>query len=299
MSELTASINLPGAPEIDKVLQDWRSWCNHQPTLERPLHGGLTNKTYLVESLGQRYVVRINAANSRALDLRRDIESRALMFAADAGIGAELVYFDPYECYLVTRYLDAKPWTVTESQAPEGIQLLASLLKTIHRLESVDYLLDINVKANNYWKTIPADSEMANAIEPLKVSIQHHIDLARKKNKQPVLCHNDLMAGNLMQSKEQALYALDWEYAAMGDPYFDLAVVVQGHNLNESESLQLLEYYLDANPDKQALSRLYSNRVIYCYLSVLWYAVKYHSADDKVTLENCQQELDALRQLLA
>ncbi len=299
MSELTDTINLPHAPEIEEVLQDWRSWCNHQPTLEKPLPGGLTNQSYLVESAGQRYVVRVNAANSRALDLRRDIESRVLMFASDAGIGSELVYFDPYECYLVTRYIDGRRWQLSDSQSPEGISRLAAMLKAIHGLEAVDYHLDISVKAEKYWQHIPAHSMLAKNIEPLKEKLATYIVQANKKNKHPVLCHNDLIAENLLVGKGPKLHAIDWEYAAMGDPFFDLAIIVEGHELNESESLLLLEHYLDVNPDKSALSRLYSNRVIYRYLSVLWYAVKYSSGSDNVTNENCQQQLRTLEQLIA
>ncbi len=299
MSELTNTLNIPHAPCIDEVLLDWRSWCNQQPTLERTLDGGLTNKSYLVESRGHHYVVRINAANSRALDLQREIEARVLMFASDAGIGAELVYFDPYECYLVTRYIQGRHWQLSDSQNPDGIKRLASLLKSIHGLEPVEYALDIKIKADHYWRHLNTHTDFSHAIELLRPSVERHIADAYKNNKLPVLCHNDLILENLLCDKQQTLYALDWEYAAMGDPYFDLAVIVEAHELNESESLQLLQSYLNNNPSKQELARLYSNRIIYCYLSVLWYAVKYDARSKGITDDTCRESLTRLQKLLA
>ena len=84
-----------------------------------------------------------------------------------------------------------------------------------------------------------------------------------------------------------------------GDPFFDLAVIVEGHQLNESESLQLLQSYLQENPSKQDFSRLYSNRVIYSYLSVLWFAVKNASDASEITNQQCHQQLVALQQLIS
>ena len=39
---------------------------------------------------------------------------------------------------------------------------------------------------------------------------------------EPVPCHNDLLAGNFLRGTEQ-VWVVDWEYAGMGDRYFDLA----------------------------------------------------------------------------
>ena len=299
MSKLTTVINVPRAPDIDTILQGWRSWCNQQPTLIKPLTGGLTNKSYLVESLGERYVVRVNAANSRALGLQRDMEARVLMSVSDTSIGSQLVYFDPCECYLVTRYIDGQHWQLSDSQSHEGINRLASLLKAIHGLEPVEYFLDVAIKADHYWQHIAGDSELAQSLRQLKPQVDHHIAQANKQNRHPVLCHNDLVVENLLLGNDQKLHALDWEYAAMGDPFFDLAVIVEEHKLNESESLQLLQSYLDGKPSKQDLNRLYSNQIIGCYLSVLWYTVKYAAGSERATHQDCKDRLICLQQLLS
>ena len=75
----------------------------------------------------------------------------------------------------------------------------------------------------------------------------------------PVPCHNDLLAANFIRGAEQ-LWIVDWEYAGMGDRYFDLANFAVNNELGEAGELDLLEAYFadatvgtasgDASPDE-------------------------------------------------
>ena len=49
---------------------------------------------------------------------------------------------------------------------------------------------------------------------------------------EPVPCHNDLLAGNLIRQGER-LRIVDWEYAGMGDRYFDLGNLAVNNGLDE------------------------------------------------------------------
>ena len=50
---------------------------------------------------------------------------------------------------------------------------------------------------------------------------------------EPVPCHNDLLAANFIRGAEQ-LWIVDWEYAGMGDRYFDLANFAVNNELGEA-----------------------------------------------------------------
>ena len=45
-------------------------------------------------------------------------------------------------------------------------------------------------------------------------------------------CHNDLLAANFIAG-EQHLWIVDWEYAGMGDRYFDLANFAVNNELDD------------------------------------------------------------------
>jgi thiamine kinase-like enzyme len=73
----------------------------------------------------------------------------------------------------------------------------------------------------------------------------------------PVPCHNDLLAGNFLRGKER-IWIVDWEYAGMGDRYFDLANFAINNELDTSQHPELLADYFaeDANPRRLATLRL-------------------------------------------
>ena len=47
-----------------------------------------------------------------------------------------------------------------------------------------------------------------------------------------VTCHNDLLAANFIDDGER-VWIVDWEYAGMGDPFFDLANFAVNNGLDE------------------------------------------------------------------
>lgn len=269
----------PGITEHDReqlelILSTWRFWARRPPTFIGPLGNGLTNCSYLVEDLDRRYVLRINFELSRSLDLHRSLEARVLRSASNAGIAPQLIYSDPHERYLVTEFISGRQWGGDELKTQDGITLLAKLLRRIHRLEKVPMFLDVEERAGYYWKHVDQRSELAAAIKKLQPDIQHHWRAAKNGMTQPCLCHNDLLPENIINHAGQ-LYAIDWEYAAMGDSYFDLAGVVEGHGLNETQSYQLLETYHGTTVSKVELKRLFHARILYNFLALLWYGVRY------------------------
>ncbi len=58
----------------------------------------------------------------------------------------------------------------------------------------------------------------------------------------PVLCHNDLLPANMITSAGR-LWLVDWEYAGMGHPLFDLASVSANAGLSDDEEAALLQSY--------------------------------------------------------
>ncbi|MFM8527288.1 MAG: phosphotransferase, partial [bacterium] len=67
----------------------------------------------------------------------------------------------------------------------------------------------------------------------------------------PVFTHNDLLPANLIRSSDGALHLLDWDYAGMGNRFFDLANFAINAELSETHRDLLLSSYFgevtDAN----------------------------------------------------
>lgn len=266
------TVHMPPSP-ADIIPGDWPLWGTARPALARPLPGGLTNRSFLLEAGGERLVLRRNSPLSAALDLNRSAEEQALRLADRAGLCAPLVYCDPGHQYLVTRYLGGDQWDAANEGA---LQQLAQLLRDIHRLPTVDAELDIDEKISRYWLSVALDSRFLQPLRSLERELRPHIATAQSLNSGKVLCHNDLLAENLVVTGAR-LYAIDWEYAATGDPFYDLAVISEGLGLSGDRQQLLLSAYLQRAAAESDRQRLYHWQVIYGYLSALWYAVQFSS----------------------
>jgi thiamine kinase-like enzyme len=82
-----------------------------------------------------------------------------------------------------------------------------------------------------------------------------------------VPCHQDLHLGNILGVESPRL--IDWEYAAMGDGMFDVAVFCQYHALNGQQQDRLLEACMgDLNVELR--ERLVLFKALYDALAGLW-----------------------------
>ncbi|SDK38230.1 choline/ethanolamine kinase family protein [Microbulbifer yueqingensis] len=260
------------ATTADIIPHDWARWSGIRPELIGQLSGGLTNRNYLLATGKERLVLRLNSDISTELDLDREAEASALHLADRAGLCAPVVHCDPARQYLVTRYLEGQAWCPDDEGA---LQKLADLLRKIHALPPIDAHLDIQGKVARYRESIDDRTEFGAELHVLHRHLEPHIERARSLSDGAVLCHNDLVPANLVVTGPDRLFAIDWEYAAMVDPFYDLAVIAEEHTLDERRCRLLLAEYLGCENVDNELQRLSHWRLIYRYLAVLWHAVQW------------------------
>ena len=71
-------------------------------------------------------------------------------------------------------------------------------------------------------------------------------------------CHNDLLSANFIDDGTR-LWLVDWEYAGMGDPFFDLGNFAVNHELAEEGENELLAAYGSDDGDALVLMRFMSD----------------------------------------
>tara|TARA_R110000772_G_scaffold58393_1_gene132156 strand:+ start:82584 stop:83477 length:894 start_codon:yes stop_codon:yes gene_type:complete len=261
-------------PQANIIPNDWWRWSDSQPVIIKPLLGGLTNLNYLISVKRELFVLRKNSPISEALNLNRSAEAKALNRADEAGLCAPLIYYDDQHQYMVSRYLGDKIWSVS---IDHDLSLLAKLLRGIHKLPSIDADLNVEHKISCYWQAIDANAIFTRELKSLDSAVDAHITSAKALNNGHVLCHNDLLSSNLIINEKHTLYAIDWEYAAMSDPFYELAVVIEGNCLNAQQQESLLVNYLDRQITQEDWQRLHHWKIIYGYLCILWYGVQHCS----------------------
>ena len=85
---------------------------------------------------------------------------------------------------------------------------------------------------------------------------------------EPRPCHNDLLNANFIDDGER-IRIVDWEYAGMGDPYFDLGNFSINHELPPEADEVLLEAYAGA-VTRAARARLGLMRIVSDFREAMW-----------------------------
>ena len=68
-------------------------------------------------------------------------------------------------------------------------------------------------------------------------------------------CHNDLLTANFILDDGDVLRIIDWEYAGMGDRYFDLGNFAVNNELDDEDEERLLDAYFGEPPDAAPAAR--------------------------------------------
>ena len=229
-----------------------RVWPGRRVEIE-PLGGGITNRNFRVEVDGRSYVLRIGGKDTEVLGIDRRAEFRAASVAASLGVGPEVVAFVEPEGYLVTRFIEGTPAPPEEIRRTEVLGEVARLLRRVHegpvipaRFDSFRVVEAYRASAIAYGVDVPAAYDEAKVIaDRIEAGL----------GPQPTVpCHNDLLNANFIRSPD-GIRIVDWEYAGMGDRFFDLANFSVNHELSEPESDLLLEAYFGElrPPDRENL----------------------------------------------
>ena len=236
-----------------------RIWPDASPRIEI-LGGGLTNHNYKVTLAGgDAYVLRIAGRDTHLLGIDRSLEHEASLAAADAGVGPEVVGF--VDGCLVTRFIEGNVVPVERMRSPECLRRVAAALRAVHAGPRIKGAFDSFRVVEDYRETALAHGgRMPHGYEDA-AALARRIEQVRA-GADARLCHNDLLNANFIDDGT-SVRIVDWEYAGMGDVFFDLANFAINHELDEEQSRILLEaYFGEARPDDEralALMRFMSD----------------------------------------
>ena len=236
------------------------------------LTGGITNRNFLVvaEGTSDRWVIRLAGNDTYLLGISREVEHAATVAAAGVGVGPEVTAFIRPEGYLVTRFIEGSRVSDEQAHHPETLRRVADSLRRIHDGPAIPGLF-IPLRIVEVYRglaeargvPIPPEYELAAAIS-------RRIDLACLTAQLPMRpCHNDLLNANFIDDGVR-IRIVDWEYAGMGDPFFDLGNVSINHELTAEEDAILLAAYDGGTVRPDRLARLTLMRVVSDFREAMW-----------------------------
>jgi thiamine kinase-like enzyme len=256
--------------ELVRAMQKVHELAGRELTLTA-LSGGITNRNFRVDADGtaDRWVIRLAGNDTHLLGISREVEHAATVAAAGVGVGPEVTAFIRPEGYLVTRFIVGSPVSDEAVHRPETLRRVADSLRRIHDGPAIPGLF-VPLRIADAYRAlaiargvpIPPEYELAAAIG-------RRIELACLSNPLELRpCHNDLLNANFIDDGAR-IRIIDWEYAGMGDPFFDLGNFSINHELTTDEDELLLAAY-DGEVRPARLARLTLMRVVSDFREAMW-----------------------------
>jgi thiamine kinase len=230
------------------------------------LSEGLVNESYKVLRDGSAYVLRVAAPGHRDLGLDHAWEARVLERAVQGGLAPAVEYSDPQQGIRIARWIDGRSWNPSEVRRPANLSKMAALMQRIHALPmpTPARVMSPRTWIELYGAAAPHVSAALRAAAAVRLAA-----LAELPSTDPVLCHSDLHALNLID-RGDSLVLLDWEYAHAADPFWDLAGWGSNNDLEDALTYDLLASYTGRVPTPQELLRLRLLGWLYDFICLLW-----------------------------
>jgi len=227
------------------------------------LAGGPASDSWLLTVGDERFVARLDKPLAKLLGLDRCAELEVLHTVSAAGIGPQIIWADPDKGVLVTSYISGNAWSPEDVHDPVRLGKLAATLGQLHSLPPRGPVFAPGKMALAYATEAGTHSASRIAEQATKLAESLWSEIRR-----PALCHNDLVHSNIIDGEPVRL--IDWEYSAVGDPYFDLAIVVRHHQLKADRVEIFLGAYFGILGTEH-FSRLELFCRLYDQLAALWY----------------------------
>jgi thiamine kinase-like enzyme len=258
------------AGDVEALVARVPQWAGRHPMV-RPLHGGITNRNYVVTVDDADYVVRIPGERTELLGIDRANEAEAAERAAELGIGPPVLGELPSVGTLITELVDGhhlEPDAFTD-RLPDVVQMLRCFHESgplrgsfpIHRVvewHARDATIHGVIPPSGYDRLHQHSRRIEAAFAAVPMA--------------PVPCHNDLLPANVLFGRDR-VWLLDFEYAGMNDVFFDLGNLSVNCDLTPAADEQLLAAYF-GEVTRSQWARLQLMKVMSEFREGMWAVVQ-------------------------
>ncbi len=239
---------------IDEAIARVEDWQGKEISYE-PIVGGITNPNFKVTVDGTNYFLKIPGAGTDFID--RDNCHAANVIASETGAGPEVCYyfqdtgveiFQWLDGYRQVTFGDIYDQTMFENMIT-AIEAYNNSGKTMPLEQSVfeqTWEMMDRAKQGDY---LPPWHDRA---EYIVKKTEEAFDVYGKVLKP---CHNDYWTNNMMADENGKIKIIDFEYASMNDPTYDLAILSTSNYLTEAMDEYMVKVYNHGEFDDMMFAR--------------------------------------------
>ena len=233
------------------------------------LKKGMTNRSFLFNCSGRKYIMRIPGEGTGQLINRKE-EATIYQLISNRHICDNVIYINPDNGYKITEFIENA--RVCDPLDLNDVQKCMSKLRAFHEMKiTVDHEFDLFGQIEYYEQLWGNKKSVYKDYLQTKRQVLALKDYINKQVPDKTLTHIDAVPDNFLFSTDsdhhESIRLIDWEYAGMQDPHVDIAMFCIYSFYNKSQIDQTIQFYFKNNcPDPIRIK-------IYCYIAVcglLW-----------------------------
>ena len=246
---------------IEEAIARIDDWKGKKVTYE-PVAGGITNPNFKVFVDGTPVFLKIPGAGTDFID--RDNCHIANEIASHCEAGPEVLYYFGDTGVEVFSWLEGyRQVTFGDVYDEKIFNKIVKAIKAFHAgtekmplVESVfDQTRDMVARAKEGKYLPPWHDKMMYLMDKIEESFNNYGVELRP-------CHNDFWSNNMMYNEEtDDLKIIDYEYASMGDPYYDLGVLTAINFMTEDMDVLVNKLYHGGVDDEYGFARMKLNKI--------------------------------------
>jgi thiamine kinase-like enzyme len=238
--------------------------------------GGLTNRNYRIECPAGRFVLRL-AGEGTAEYIDRAVEEHNARIAADAGVNAEILFFDTSDGTMLCRYIDdSVTMDAQKFKIHATVARAACAFRRLHQCgRAFESRFELFEQIDNYLSMVEKLSanipdgyeEVQNQSQAVRAALSAHtLPIAP--------CHCDPLAENFLDTGER-MVIIDFEYSGNNDPMWDLGDLSVEAEFDHEQDRIFLNAYFDGQPPAFDLGRMVLYKAMCDLLWTLWGVVQH------------------------
>ena len=237
---------------------------------------GLTNTIYKATIDGMKVAIRV--PNDDIHHLIVHDEKKILDLIKTTDLDVDEIYYDEKTHIRITRWIDGAK-TFSECHDIDKDMRAVTLIKKLHGHRfKVDDVFDPKKLYLDFKSLVTHRLYDYKRYEDL-------FDDYEKVDHELILCHNDLVSGNFLL-KDGCDHLIDYEYAAMNDPFFDLMSFISENNIDDIDRRNAIIFsYLEREPSHKERIELHITEMMMDLLWAMWANMLYCTRKEDVYLE--------------
>ena len=224
------------------------------------LKKGMTNRSFLFSSNGEKYIMRIPGEGTDQL-INRTQEAEVYQTIHGLGFCDDPVYINPENGYKITKFLEGV--RVCDADDEDDLKKCMKKLRHFHEMKLVvPHTFNLFGQIEFYETLWEGSPSVYRDYVKTKDNVMSLRDFINGIPKEWCLTHIDAVPDNFLFYRlpdgTEALQLTDWEYSGMQDPHVDIAMFCIYSLYNKRQCDRLIDIYFDGNCDRITRAKIYS-----------------------------------------